>query len=253
MKILYTIQSCGRHKNISRMEEFFGKDVMWFVPTDEVKNYSEARNVIGVDGELPMKSKQLNAALDYGFSNGYDFVVTSDDDLQKCIQVYYNEENKKRGKVVENYLEIIESTCKILKHSKYYLAGYPTTSNPFFSNTGHKNYGMLSGGILIHKRLSSIKFDEDLKTSEDFDFILQNHKTYGGVVKHDEFLFCYEVEGRTKKLSGGYQGHRSLDNHKNSIEKMIEKHNSHPHIEVFYTDPGESNHNKVKWRKFKDN
>lgn len=247
-KYLITIQSYNRKEKIGNNLELF-PDCHYFVPSID-KEYS-IENIHFVEGDLPCKHKQLNAALDYGFSNGYEYVVTLDDDFLQCLEIYLNENEKKKGCSIHPIYAIENTIEELSKHKDIFLAGYSNSFNPFYSDMKIKEYGFLMGGCLIHKSQNLVRFDENLSAIEDLDYVLMHHVVYGKVIRDNRFLFNFEIEGKSKNLNGGYQGLRKISNYNESLLYMIKKYKNNPFITLEQLPIGESIYKKVKWKKIK--
>lgn len=257
MEILITIQSARREFYVERLENKLDHcpyDIVWTVPRVCFEAYEERakRLVLGVDGEMPMKPVQLNYALNYAKINGYDYLVTMDDDLVKTLRL---DEDKKRKTI--QLTEYIDEAVNLLHNSDYYLAGTCSTSVPIWLANKVKNYGHLQGGLMVHKISDNpIYYDESLKCNEDTDIALAHHIQHLGVIRDERFIVEFEMAGRTKfknkDVVGGYEGFRSNEKEKLNTELLQEKYKEYETINFKYEGEGKSNMKGVKWRKIKD-
>lgn len=192
-RVKVCVISAGRPSNVSR---YSGLDCIWYVPADQVSTYrhSGAKNVVGVKGTLPMKSKQLNTALESGFSKN-QLVATIDDDIVKII-------DKASKKVVE-LGTAINRIAKLLHDSDYYLAGPYSGLNTSWA-PGIVNQGRIPGALMVHKP-NRLRFDLKLKESEDIDYVVQHHVVHKGVLLVGDL--CLQNEWSDNE--GGYQDFRS--------------------------------------------
>ena len=220
------IISAKRPHQVSTMESaLFGMNPIWYVPDTQVNDYIDAgaKNVIGVAGEMPMKSKQLNRALDDGFALGKT-VVTMDDDYYNVKKTY--EENGKLKTKPYSLKDTIEELVDSLKDSPYHLAGVGPSLNSFFSGTGIKHRGKVNGQLSVQTP-NVVRYDENLKSQVDFDYCLAHHAEHGGVVIHKALLINFHLFGRNpskdKNYSGGLAGLRTLETNAHSAQVMSER------------------------------
>jgi len=250
-QLYITIQSANRTYRVKPMEESLGKrEFFWYVPLSQVDDYlrAGATRVIGVDGQIPMKPLQLNAALDDGFNNNR-IVVTMDDDLIKCGVIFNDESNKRKTHWV-SINELIDVFTEKLIKSKYYVAGCSGTTNSFWLPFEDRNYGMLTGQFLVHKP-SDIRFDPNAGVVEDLEYSLAHHMVQGGVVKVGRYILHMHMVGREKdRLKGGYQGLRTDHNLAVAVEYIRRK---YPTIKFADCPPGVETYpsQKINWNKIR--
>lgn len=242
MELFVTVQSANRSENVKILEEkIYPYEPTWFVPKNQEELYKKngAKKTVGVDGIMPMKPLQLNAALDLG----YDYTVTMDDDFQSAVAVT---NDKKNFKV--SFAEVLENSFEELKKSPYMLAGFPNTTNPFFTRYESQNYGMIFGGFLIHKK-NDIRFDNRIIAIEDLDVVIQHHMLYGGILRINRYLPTFHMYGRDKKdYSGGFDKFRNEDSNVKTIQLLRQKYPG-----IIFEDKGvaQSIHRKIKWKTLK--
>lgn len=257
MEILITIQSARREFYVKRLENKLTHcpcDIVWTVPEVCLSEYENVAGnlVLGVEGVMPMKPVQLNFALNYAKVNGYDYLVTMDDDLVGAIRL---DQDKKR-KHIDLY-EYIDETVNLLHHSDYYLAGTCTTSVPLWLKNEIKNYGHLQGGLMVHKISDDlVYYDEGLKCNEDTDIAIAHHIKHLGLIRDERFIVEFEMAGRKKfkdkDVVGGYEGFRSNEKEMLNTKLLQEKYKEYETINFKYEGEGKSNMKGVKWRKIKD-
>lgn len=256
MKITYTIQSANRDFSVPIMSNVL-KDVdhYWFIPRHNEDEYRKAgaKNIILVDGKMPMKSIQLNAALDYSFSKN-SYCVTMDDDYisSKVLDVVNGKKKDKNITIPEITNCIVDS---LENQQEFFLGGVPSNTNPFYANDSISKKGMISGQFLIHKPQDKIRFDENITCIEDFDYVIGHHVTWGGILKHNKFLVNYHMINRGKFLKGnGVGGYdlniRKEENLLETISYLNEKWNN-PALIIEYNGFGKALHKKVKWKSLK--
>lgn len=245
--MIVTVQSAKRPSRVKKLLEKLDPIVpVFYVPTDNVDSYHEAgaTQIVPVSGTMPMKTKQLNRAL---LDNKGEIVVTMDDDLNGCMIV---DENKKGKKIP--FFDLLEQTVEKFKNVEAELAGFSTTSNPFYLRTTvDENYGMLTGQLFIHKSFGEVLFDENMNEMEDLDFIIQHH-LHKGILKVNNFVVDFHVFGRNEKsdekYSGGYSGYRTKETENETYMYLRKKHPSVFKGDLNY-DKTADIYKKVDWKR----
>lgn len=245
-----TIQSANRPEQVEPMlDALYPTIPVWYVPTDQAETYkSHGATVIPVDGELPMKPKQLNAALADGFAKDL-IVITMDDDYVSSEKLVVVEGRNKSEPI--SLVEMIETLATDLVLSPWFLAGIAGTTNPFWAQQTNTDYGMVTGQILAHKP-NPVRFDESLPMLEDLDYILEHHKAYGGLSKNRSLLPEFHIFGRSAKsdsrYSGGYKNYRTEKVQAETLNQLAAKHRE-PEIVFNNQGLGKSVQNKIQFRK----
>ena len=244
MGVLVTVQSANRPYQVPVMlKALRGVEPIWYVPAGQEEEYAaEGAKVRRVVGELPMKTKQLNAALDD--SNG--ITVTMDDDYVTSSLLL--SENPRRTKRI--YLdELITILVGELIESPFYLAGIAGTSDSRNAFLLPKTYGMVTGQILAHKQ-TPLRFDENLGMLEDLDFIISHHQTFGGLHKNRAILPEFHIFGRNEKsdaeYKGGYDKYRTEELQQITLQQLT---NKYPNLVFENNGLGKSVQRLVNFRK----
>jgi hypothetical protein len=223
---------------------------IWFVPEDQVDEYEKvgAKHVIGVSGQMPMKTKQLNAALEYG--KDYDVIVTMDDDFQSCKRVVVVDGKNKAESITLQTL--IQEMIEKFYSSPYMLGGFEANTNLMWKTVEQQTTGMILGQILFHKS-NEIRFDESLDFLEDLDFVIQHHFKYNGIFRYNYYAVNYHIFGRSEKTdlkySGGYEGHRKIEKQQSILRYIEKKYNSEYVKFSENTEIGKSVTRNIKWKK----
>jgi hypothetical protein len=209
--------SAERPHQVPKMEAALsGLDPKWYVPLDQVTLYQNAgaKYVTGVAGEMPMKSKQLNAALDEGFSLNQT-VITLDDDYNRVSKTVMVDERitSEICSLRSCILELEES----LKDSPFHLAGVGPSLNAFFSGVGYKYRGKVNGQLSAQTS-NVVRYDENLKSQVDFEYCFAHHAEHGGVVIHKSYLVDFHLYGRSKSKDKNYGG--GLANYRTSATNL---------------------------------
>lgn len=229
-----SVISAGRPNNVSG---YMDLDCTWYVPVDQVASYKAkgAKQIVGVKGTLPMKSKQLNTALEDGFSKN-QLVATVDDDIVKVIC-----KNTKKSLPLG---KVIERIAKLLQESDYYLAGPYSGLNTSWA-PGIVNQGRIPGALMVHKPNDKIRFASETDSAEDLDYVIQHHVEYKGVVLVGDL--CLQNEWSDN--DGGFQDFRSkqlLEDVTKALAKRWENTGC-----IFKLDPSRKNgvNYRVPWKK----
>lgn len=246
--MLVTIQSANRSSHIEAMEQALAPIIpLWIVPLSQVEDYSKAQNVVGVDGVMPMKPKQLNYALDTGFAKG-EIVVTMDDDFVKCVTV--RQEGTKFITENASLADFIQDMSNRLVDSRYYLAGFQSNLNPAWCGSGQTNTGMILGQLLAHKK-SDIRFDESLTMLEDLEYIIAHHSAHGGIVRiNDRMIYFHmESEKNRKEQAGGYKGQRDKERQEAALDYISKKYAARVGVDFLRdTEVGTGVTKKMRWK-----
>lgn len=240
--------SAKRPYQVSIMETVLsGMNPTWYVPVEQKEDYLKegAKKVVGVEGVMPMKAKQLNQALNDGFALN-ETVVTMDDDYHAIKKTFEIE-----GKLVVKPYTLrlgIQELEDSLKDSPYHLAGVGVSLNAFFNGVGIKNHGKIHGNLCVHTP-NVVRYDESVVGSEDTEYSLAHHAEHGGVVFHKSLLVDFDVFGRNpskdKLYNGGYADCRNEETARMAAKIMSERYG----LNIDGVEPGISRKNKIIWKK----
>jgi hypothetical protein len=184
------ILTCISHNRQENVKQFFEKvgtsEVVFFVKDEKDKQEyinNGAKKVI-VSGSL-MDSR--NASLDYCFSLNKICVQLSDD-LEKIM---VNNFTGKRTYDYVNVVDVLENIIPDFISNKCYFAGFPPTNNPFFS-LKEKEYNKFIVGDFILVKPNHLKFDNNLKLKEDYDYTLQHINKLNGTIRYGNYLNSFK-------------------------------------------------------------
>lgn len=168
---------------IEKMASICGK-ATWYVAADEVDAYEDrgAPRVIGSGGLC----RSRNAALEDGFAAGLPVIQLSDD-LKKLEFAVTPKE--KRLMSFEECASVMLSSCE---SAGAMLAGVAPTSNAFFFNPKKPvstNSFIVGDMILVRK--NPLRFDENMRLKEDYDYTLQHLRKYGVVARANAILATF--------------------------------------------------------------
>lgn len=171
------IISHSRPDNVKLMEKITGipKEITWYVGKNEERDYESAKGTVIGRGKL---CESRNEALENAFSEKKHCLML-DDDLVK-IHFFTN-----IGQTTVNFKTMVKEMKQILLTTPMYLAGTASTFNRFFYHPsrplGLKHF--IGGWCTLTKFGAIPRYDEELKTKEDYDITLQHIKEYGGVCR----------------------------------------------------------------------
>lgn len=210
-----TVQSHTRHENVKWMHKNLNDiESLWFVPESQIYLY-ERQGAVCVpvkETQFPMKSLQLNAALDMGFKNN-EIVITMDDDFVETHCLHNNE--------VVSLSDLIKICYNQSLYSKYPLIGFPT-----LPNTG-QHYGFLTGQLMFHKK-TNLRFDENMTWMEDLDYCINHHISYGGITPILNYGINFHVQTQNDSMPyiGGFKDKRTEESHTFLIDYIVNKYNN---------------------------
>jgi hypothetical protein len=214
MEYIITCISHNRHENITKFFEKVGtNEVVFFVKDENDKEQylkNGAKKVI-VSGSL-MDSR--NASLDYCFSINKICVQLSDD----LENIMVNDFTGKRTYKYVLVTDVLENIINDFIGSKYYFAGFPPTNNPFFALKEKEHNKFIVGDFIIIKP-NNLKFDNNLKLKEDYDYTLQHIKEMGGCIRYGIYLNSFKHYSN----KGGAVDYRSSILEQKTIKYLISK------------------------------
>lgn len=246
-----TIQSSGRIGRVEPMLKALHPLVpTWYVPANQAEAYrlAGAQKVRPVEGTLPMKPKQQNAALDDGFAEGR-IVVCMDDDFQRAQMRDWTREDE--FVVLDVPLPfVLKEMVKELEQSPKFLAINAHMFNMRWSRPDSGKWGMGAGVITVHKP-NQIRYDEQMNDTEDLDMVIQHHLYYGGLVKlrkfNAEFHFHrpHFTGKEDKNYAGGYADYRTDETVLGTVKYLREK---YPFLEFEDVGVNENMFKNINWR-----
>ena len=238
-----TIHSFGRPKNVSIYTDTLEPYTpVWYVPESQTKDYeSEGAIVFPVpEQEYPMKSYQLNAALDEGFSRD-QYVACIDDDFKFCRN------NEGKDVKLSEFLDYLKGK---LEASRFYMAGFMGITNTFWLSGKDREYGDAWGACTVHKP-NPLRYDVKAKILEDMDMNIAQHVKYGGVIINHTYAINFRAAGDNpkKEQEGGYTGNNRRQELQEEILKYIEDKYNDPRIRMRYNQPVGEKVQDVQWKK----
>ena len=203
MDYIITCISHNRHENIKPFIEKVGTNkIVFFVKDQTDKDLylkNGAKEVI-ISGSL---IDSRNASLDYCFANKKICIQLSDD-LEKIM---INDYSGKRTKKYTNVVRVLNKIIPDFINNKYYFSGFPPTNNPFFALKEKEINKFIVGDFIIVKP-NGLRFDNNLRLKEDYDYTLQHIKEFDGCIRYGSFLNSFKhysnkggaVDYRTNQL-----------------------------------------------------
>jgi hypothetical protein len=176
-KVYIGIISHLRAKNVQDMEKLVGK-ATWYVGEGEGEAYTAqgATKVIESGGLCESRNAILNDA----FANGC-FALELSDDLKK-LEMAVDKENKNKKQL--KIKEAVELMLEAAEKNGAKMVGTAPTNNAYFFNPSkpyHTQAFIVGDMILVEP--TELRFDENLKLKEDYDYTLQHIVKYGCVAR----------------------------------------------------------------------
>jgi len=202
-----------RPSNIKKMEEITGceKDLHWYLGIDEYRDYEHAKGTLHDAGKL---IQARNLALDNA-AREKKYCLMLDDDL---VKIHFFTPT---GTTLINFHNLVKEMYDVLKSTSLYLAGTASTTNRFFYHPetplGLKHF--IGGWCTLTKYGSIPRYDNKLKTKEDYDITLQHIKLYGGVVRINYLAPQFKHYGN----AGGVVEYRTSEVEQDSIKHLKSK------------------------------
>jgi len=222
----------------------------WYVPVGQKEEYeiAGARFVKEVEGTLPMKSIQLNSALEDGFARN-EIVVTVDDDYvwsKRLVTV----DGKKKSVAISLQKAISELVQNLQDNPQFKAAGISASTNAIWADEKIKFRGNMNGQITAHAP-SPVRYDPNVKSKVDVEYCFAHHAEYGGVVINPALLLNFHMFGRPndsdKKFIGGFQGIRTPETQANAITIIKNRYG----IDLGEQSPGEQRKTRIKYADIK--
>ncbi len=213
MNYIITCISHNRSDNIQNFFKILGTDNVVFFVKDETdkENYlSNGANEVVISGTL-MDSR--NSSLEYCFKRNKISIQLSDD-LENIML------NDFTGKRTKKYVGISTVVNDIMPHfinSDYLFAGFPPTNNPFFALKEYEYNKFIVGDFILIKP-NELRFDDNLRLKEDYDYTLQ-HIQKVGCIRYQKYLNSF----RHYSNSGGAVSYRTNDLEQKTISYLQQK------------------------------
>jgi len=214
MEYIITCISHNRHENIQKFFDVVGTNKITFFVKDQtdVENYKLNGALTVVASGSLMDSR--NAALDYCFKQGKICIELSDD----LENIMVNDFTGKRTKKYVTVKKVLDDIIPSFIESKYKLAGFPPTNNPFFALNEFDLNKFIVGDFLIIKP-TELRFDTNMRLKEDYDFCLQFMKEKGGCIRYGKYLMSFKHYSN----KGGAVSYRTEQLEQTTINYLIEK------------------------------
>lgn len=178
MEFAVYVISAGRPEAVGRLAEHLDEvayhhEVYWLVPECDLHDYEDAGafEPLADPGSLV---GARNAALEHAFRRNLACVQLSDD-LKRLRML--PKENLTLGDALWHLDHALDSTGLAL-------AGCSPTDNLYFAKGGVSTRKFIVGDLIM-VRPTELRFDENLRLKEDYDFTLQHWMMYGGAARCD--------------------------------------------------------------------
>lgn len=210
------IVSSKRSKNVKKMQEIVG-ECYWYVGEGEKQLYEENGAMHVIESGKLMQSR--NAALQDSFNENKICIQVSDD-LGKIKMCPSSGGRFKHSdcKYI-SFSEAIEYAIDALENTQFKLAGVSPTDNPYFyCGDEFRTLKFIVGDLIIVKPCE-LRFDENLRLKEDYDYTLQHIKRYGGALRCDRILPLFAH----RENQGGAVDYRTAEREQEAIKYLTEK------------------------------
>lgn len=212
MSFAVYVISAGRPEAVERMAPHLATlpgsvSVFWVTPFGDAGSYEAGgANVIPRNDGL---TAQRNMALEHAFE--FDQACVQLDDDLKGFKALPDKRVLTLGEVLWHQEQALESTGLAL-------AGNSPTDNLYFCKEGVSTRKFVPTPC-ITVRPTDLRFDENLRLKEDYDFTLQHWATYGGAARCD---FIAPSFGRYTN-AGGAVSYRTPELEQETIAYLKDK------------------------------
>lgn len=200
------------------MTELIGP-ATWYVAEGDREGYADAvRACGGKVKETGALTRSRNAALDDAAAEGALCVQVSDD-LRRC-QLIEVRAGKKTARPT-TFAETVARLSAELARTDFRLAGCAPTGNAFYFDERKpvKTRAFVVGDLIAVDPRSSVRFDEELRLKEDYDFTLAHVVAHGGVVRCD--ALAPQFAHRTN--AGGAVAYRTEQEEERAIAHLVRR------------------------------
>lgn len=230
-----SVISTERASNVKALEALLGFPATWYVKPGETADYIEAGASRVVEVETGLCGAR-NAAINDGSAQGAYTVEFSDD----LTGLAYAVDKKLTEALTAS--EAIIMVLGAMKVTGLHLGGVAPTSNPYFSDPNKRihTHKFIVGDFIIISPDTDLRFDENLKLKEDYDYTLQHLHRYGGAARVDSIMATF----KHRTNPGGAVAFRNAEREQEAIAYLKAK---WPHD--IRDNPRRENEILMKWRK----
>lgn len=204
-----------RPENVQNVFESSGtKDVLFIVNDQkDVEDYKKnGAEQIEIGGSLVLNR---NKALELCFKRNL-ICVQIDDDLKSITLNDFT--GKRTGVSGFTVKQVVDELIEDFKKEPYAYAGFAPVANPFFVMK-EKDYNKLITAPITFTKPNNVRYDNNLKLKEDYDYTLQHIQVNGGCVRYGKYLFDFH----RYKNKGGAQAYRTNEQELASVNYLKEK------------------------------
>jgi hypothetical protein len=192
-RIFVCVVSSNRPENVKPMMEKVGM-VTWIVPPAQRHLYKDASRL--GEGSSRNVAHARNGALELAFRHKVPCLML-DDDL-----VGFQWSDRTRG-IPMSFPQAVVALLEMLDRTEYRLIAGNRITNPTWVRADYTENATVNGGILLIKE-TELRFDPDMKVSEDLDYALHHYDRYGGFLRGDAVLANFK-----HSQPGGVQEYRN--------------------------------------------
>jgi len=207
-KVYIGVISHKRPKNVPKMEELCGP-FTWYVGAGEAEAYIDAGAERVVESGGLCRSR--NAILDDAFALDLPAIELSDDLRKLEIATAAKE---KHDATLDDAVRLMFAA---MDSTGSRLVGVAPTSNAFFFNPNKPVHTVaFVVGDLIAVRPTPLRFDEELRLKEDYDYTLQHVVKYGVIARCNSVLATFAH----KTNKGGACDYRTTELEQQTIQQL---------------------------------
>lgn len=218
-KVFVSVISARRPEALKPMTELVG-DATWYVDLESVPLYAEQlqKHDLGSRVEVggPLCHAR-NCALDTAFASQTGvFCLQLSDDLKRIDEPVFSKEKNKYVAQPLGFDQAVLRMYQGLLATGARLAGVAPTSNPFYYRGKAINPKAFIVGDMILVKNTALRFDEEMRLKEDYDFSLKHLADYGIVARRDDVLATFQHRSN----AGGAVAYRTSDEEKRAIAQL---------------------------------
>lgn len=209
------IVSARRPENVPLMEARFSRpqDLHWYVAEGDHDAYAAVAAGQVVEGGSLMDSRNL--ALEAAQQEEL-FCAQLSDDLE---WIKYSPTKSRADWYDISVMSGLDVMYRSLLEVNARLAGVSPTNNPYFVNHDINPKGFCLGDLMLVHPGSDLRFDDQLRLKEDYDFTLQHLAEHGRVARVDRVLPSFRHYSNT----GGAVSYRNDEVEQATIAYLMAK------------------------------
>lgn len=218
-KVFVSVISARRPSALKPMTDLIGR-ATWLVDDESLEAYmgelvrNDLDAGVAIGGKL---CRARNLALDMAFASQTGVLCLQlSDDLKKIEQPEWDETRKKYVAKPMDFDTAVLTMIVALQSTGAKLAGVAPTSNPFYyrGKPIHPRAFIVGDMILVGN--TTLRFDEEMRLKEDYDYTLKHLDSYGRVARCDDVLATFQHRSN----AGGAVAYRTPEEEQRAIEQL---------------------------------